>query len=471
MGLKERFYVDIMALQPEVTGSCNLVIIKYPDGTASRFIVDCGLFQEREYSEYNKDFPFLADNIEFCIATHNHVDHTGRLPLLVNRGFNGPIYVSEPTSILIPLALEDSYKVIKDVAKRNNTAPLYSDANVTQTLHQVKSFKYGQTEYVNDRIKVTMFKNGHLIGAAIVLVQIEYPGCEEINILFTGDYNNKNIFFDVEDLPSWVTELPLTIVQESTYGTTESSEITECFESNLLKCMEQEGTAVNLVFSLGRFQEILYKLKCMQDEGKISTAIPIFADGKLGIRYTNLYIKKELEIKDEMKDFLPENLTFVDKDTREEVLTSTENKIIVTTSGMGTYGPAPQYILSYIRQKNCLIQFTGYTAEGTMGRALKNAEDGDVVSVAGVFPVKRAAVEYTTEFSAHAKADEMIDFLKKFKDIKMLLVNHGELDVKEKFARRIVKEVPAKDIGLLGRTYLYRVGRYGLIKTMSTKFE
>lgn len=294
MGSKERFYVDIMALQPEVTGSCNLVIVKYPDKTTVRFIVDCGIFQEREYSGYNKNFPFEPSNINFCIVTHNHVDHTGRLPLLIKGGYTGKIYTTKPTSNLIPLALEDSYKVVKDVSKRNNEAPLYSDANVAETLRHVKAIEFGETEELMPNIKVTMFKNGHLVGAAIVLVQIGYPGYEDINLLFTGDYNKSNMFFEMKDLPEWVLDLPLTIVQESTYGTTDSEEVTKCFEENILNCLAKNGTAVNMVFSLGRFQEVLYILKCMQKEGKLDTQIPIFADGKLGIRYTDLFLKGKL---------------------------------------------------------------------------------------------------------------------------------------------------------------------------------
>lgn len=75
MGSKERFYADIMALHPEVTGSCNLVIVKYPNGESTKLVVDCGLFQEREYQEYNRSFPFNSDNIDFVLVTHNHVDH------------------------------------------------------------------------------------------------------------------------------------------------------------------------------------------------------------------------------------------------------------------------------------------------------------------------------------------------------------------------------------------------------------
>lgn len=483
MGSKERFYVDIMALQPEVTGSCNLVIVNYPNGSKTRFVVDCGLFQESGYSEYNGNFPFNAENVEFCVITHNHVDHTGRLPLLVKQGFKGKIYVSKDTNVLLPLALEDSYKVLKDVAKRNNAKQLYSETDVSETLKRViplnfagkqkdsTELEFEETVTTKSNIKITMFKNGHLIGAAIVLIQIQYEGYETIYLEFTGDYNKNNSFLEVPELPKAVKKLPLTIIQESTYGTTNSDEVVECFEKNVLECIQNGGTVVNMAFSLGRFQEILYKLKIMQDEGKLSTNIPIYADGKLGLRYTELFSKGKLDIRKETIDFLPENLCFVSKDNRAEILESEDCKIIVTTSGMGTYGPAPQYIIKYIKQPKSLIQFTGFTTEGTLGARLKNAENGDVVPVGGMFAVKRAKVEYTTEFSAHAKANEMISFLKQFENLKLVLVNHGETTVKESFAKRIVQEVKVKDVGILGRQYLYRVGHYGFIKTMSTKFE
>ncbi len=386
MGSKERFYVDIMALQPEVTGSCNLVIVNYPNGEKTRFIVDCGLFQESEYSKYNECFPFNAENIEFCAITHNHVDHTGRLPLLVKKGFTGEIYTSKATAILLPLALADSYKVLKDVAKRNNTKQLYSESDVAETLRHVSATDFTKSVDINPNIRLTMFKNGHLIGAALILIQVRYKGYPNINLLFTGDYNNKNIFFNIPKLRKAVKRLPLTIIQESTYGTTNSDEVTECFEENVLKCIRSGGTVVNMAFSLGRFQEILYKLKTMQDEGKLSTDIPIFADGTLGSR-------------------------------------------------------------------------------------LKMAQDGDVVTIGGMVAIKKARVEYTTEFSAHAKADEMIEFLQQFEDIKLILINHGETSVKEEFAKRILQEVNSKNVGILNREYLYRVGPYGFIKTMSTKFE
>ncbi|MBR1802388.1 MAG: MBL fold metallo-hydrolase [Clostridia bacterium] len=471
MGSKERFYVDIMAVHPEVTGSLFMIIPKYPDGETSRFIVDCGLFQEREYSKLNEDFPFDASKIEFCLITHNHVDHTGRLPLLFKKGFRGNIYSTSATATMAPLALYDSYKVLKDVSKRNYVNELYSQADVSNTIKLFKGCPFSETIQLNNRIQATFFKNGHLIGAALILVQISYPGYEDINLLFTGDYNKNNMFFDVPELPTWVRELPIIVIQESTYGTMDSTEMSKTFDDNIIRCTSNEGTAISMVFSLGRAQEILYVLKCMQEDGRLSKEIPIYFDGKLAHQYTNLYLKGDLGINDQMKNFLPENLEMVDRGSRKEVLESLATKIIVTTSGMGTYGPAQLYIPEYISRKNCLILFTGYTAEGTLGNRLKSTEKGDVVNIGSIIRKKNADVVYTTEFSAHAKADEMIEFLKGFSDLKLVLVNHGEKETKLQFAKRVVKEVDPKMVGIMDREYFFRVNRYGLIRQMSTKFD
>lgn len=479
MGQKDRFYVDIMALQPEVTGSCNLVIVKYPNGTSTKFIVDCGLFQEKEYQEYNLAFPFDCDNLEFVLVTHNHVDHIGRLPLLVKKGFQGKIFTTRTTSLLMGLALNDSYKVLKDTAKRNHTKQLYSEGDVEETLQKVVGCEYEIPCYITPNIKATFFVNGHLVGAALILVQISYPGYEDINILFTGDYNDKNMFFDVPQLPEWVTNLPLTVVQESTYGYMDSTEIVPSLQENIIYCMEKQKTAILLVFSLGRCQEILYILKRMQMEGKISSDIPIYLDGKLAIAYTETYRKADLGLKEEMQDFLPDNFQYVDKISRASLLEDSTRKIVVTTSGMGTYGPAQVYIPAYITQKDCLIQFTGYTAEGTLGRCLKDTPEGEIIrdskgevaTIGGLVKKKLANVQYTTELSAHAKADEMVKFLKQFKKLKLVLVNHGEITSKEKFSIRVDEEVNPKNTAILGRDYLFRINPYGLIRSFSTSYR
>ncbi len=471
MGSKERFYADVMAMHPEVTGSCNLVVVKLPNGETIRFVVDCGLFQEKEYEDLNHTLPFEAENVDFCLVTHNHVDHIGRLPFMVKEGFFNKIYATETTCKLLPLSLYDSLKVLKDVSKRKNRSFLYKERDVEKTLNLLEPCKYGETIYTSKNVKVTFLKNGHLIGAALILVQISYPECEDINLLFTGDYHCKNLFFDVDPIPEWILDLPLTVIQESTYGNMDTDEMHACFKENILNCIKDGGTVVAPVFSLGRSQEILYELKCMQDEGALSKEVPIYLDGKLAIRYTNLYLKDELDIKENMRHFLPENLSFVSKTERRGILQDTECKIILTTSGMGSYGPAQVYIPEYITRKNALIHFTGYTAEGTLGSRIKNTEIGQTVEIGGIVVKKQATVEYTTEFSAHAKADQMIEFLRQFRDLKLVLVNHGESEVKDIFAHRIAREVETKRIGLLGREFFFRINPYGLVRSLSTKFD
>lgn len=468
-GIKCRFYVDVMAFHPEVTGSCLLVVVKYPDGTGTKFIVDCGLFQEKELSNYNTELPFDASQIEFALITHNHVDHTGRLPFIIKKGFYRNIYVSRQTSVLIEPALEDSYRVLKSVAKRENRVELYSIENVGAVLNNMQKCEYYENIHITSNIKAIFFPNGHLPGAALILVQISYPEYEDINLLFTGDYNKSNIFFDVSGIPEEIRKLPITIIQESTYGNMNSWEIEKTYVHDVTEAIRKGKTVINPAYSLGRTQEVLYEIKLMQERGEIERDIPIYLDGKLAIRYTNLY--RKLEIKKEMQNFLPDNLTFVDKEIRQKLLSDNNSKIIVTSSGSGSYGPAQTYIQEYLARADAKILFTGYTPEGSLGRRLKDTEYGETVEVGGLLVEKRAQVGYTREFSAHAKADEMIDFLNQFENLRMVLVNHGQTGVKEQFARRILREVKAKHVGVLGREYFFRVGTYGLIKTMGTKFE
>lgn len=479
MGSKENFYVDLSTDCSNVTGSCHLENVRFPNDTKTKFLVDCGLHQGKEECSFihgktaddlNQKLFFNPEDISFCLVTHNHVDHTGRLPLLTKGGFKGNIYMSEDTRVLLPLALNDSQKCLRDIAKRNNAKVLYSETDVEKALNLSRVCLFEKTEQIGEHIKVTYFSNGHLIGAAIILVQISYPEKEDINLLFLGDYHYKNLFLDVVDLPQWVKNLNLIVITESTYGYMDSNKIHKCFAENILRCLYNNGTVVSPVFSLGRAQEILYELRELQNMKELDVNLPIYLDGKLAINYTSLYTNGKLHIKPSMVDFLPRNLTFVDKTTRDKVLYGTDKKIILTTSGMGNYGPAQLYIPEYIKRKNSMIHFTGYTAPDTLGGKLKSAKEGETVEVGGLVMEKSGMVEYTNEFSAHAKADEIIRFLTEFRNLKLVLVTHGEEQSKDMLASRIVKEVKPKAVGIFDSRYLFRVNAYGVVKTMSTKY-
>lgn len=470
MGTKLRGYIDVMALHNNVTGSCNFLVVRMPTNETFRIVVDCGMFQERESDCFNRDFPFDPEKLDCVLITHNHVDHTGRLPLLVKKGYRGDIITTSATKMLLPLALADSCKVLRDTAKRNNERQLYTESDVQETMALVRGVEFEKTIRLNRYTKATFFKNGHLLGAALILLQIQYENEEPINLLFTGDYNNSNMFFDVPELPDWVKKLPVTIIQESTYGNMNSDAIVPCFKENVTKKTADGGTIIIPVFSLGRSQEILKVLREMQDDGELDPAIPIYFDGKLAIKYTHIYLKDGFGLNDNCLDFLPHDVVFVDDDIRDKILNSAESKIIVTTSGSGTYGPAPLYFQKFVSDPNTLIHFTGFLFEGSLGRMLKEKPVGDFVKISGMLFKKYAEIQYTSEFSAHAKADEMIDFLNGFKDIKAVLVNHGEIEVKDIFAERIASETNAKSVAVLDRSYFFRISPWGIVKSLSTKF-
>lgn len=466
MGSKERFFTNITAAHEGVTGSCISFETKFPNKEKNCFATDCGIYQETEYSRFNDILPYNPELIDCFFITHGHADHIARLPFEVRNGFDKPIYVTDITCEFMKPALMDSAKILRETSKSSGKKALYNEKDVFNTLQLCKPCLFEQTYQIDRYTRVTFFKNGHLLGASLILVQMSYPGFDNINILFTGDYNCQNTFFDVPELPERVLNLPLTVIQEATYGDMDSHMVEKKFRANVQKAIVEEKTVVALVFSWGRSQEILYELKTMQDVGELEPEIPIFFDGKLAQKYTYMYENCELGIKEEMKQFLPKNVSFVCKFNRAKVLKDKKQKIIVTTSGMGNHGPAQLYLPEYVQRSDSLIHFTGYTAEGTSGRALKDAEVGEAVQIGGIVVKKRAEVEYTLEYSAHSKADEMINFLKKFRKLNLVLINHGEKNKKEIFAKRVLNEVMPKQVGILGRDYLFRINPYGLVKTV-----
>ena len=473
MGAKERFYVDTMALHPEVSGSCIPLVVKYPDRTTTKFLVDCGRFQDSEYEEYNHNFPFKAEEIDFCIITHNHDDHTGRLPMLINKNPNCKIYTSKDTRTLLRISLMDSYKIAKEEAKRHKKALDYSEATVDQVLNMTKGYEAEETVFVDEHIRITFFENGHLPGASIVLVQISYYGYEDINYLFTGDYNEKNTFFIPKPLPEWVFNLPLTVITEATYGTTDTTDIEKCFEKNIIEHVVKGGqTGVFPVLGQCRAQEILYYFKTLQDKGVLDLSIPIIAAGKTMHSYNYMYSSGKINICPEKADFFPRNLIYENKCIpMAEAISNSRQKIIVTTSGMGSHGPARTYLPTYLANPHALVHFTCYTAPETLGGQLKQHKKGDTVKIFGQNVTLNAEIKYTSEFSAHAKADQLIKFLKRFYHLKLVLINHGETKQKDIFEQRVIEEVSPKATGILGRDTFFRIGPYGLIRSLGSKFS
>src|SRR5699024_1505241 len=135
MSSKKGFFYTITALHPEVTGSCLLVTVHYPDGNTMMFIVDCGLFQEKPYTQLNNQvLPFTSSKIQFALITHNHADHNGRLPILMKEGFKGKIYTTATTKRHMQFSLLDDYKIMLMNAKEKKQYPWYSETDIRTEL-------------------------------------------------------------------------------------------------------------------------------------------------------------------------------------------------------------------------------------------------------------------------------------------------------------------------------------------------
>ena len=474
MAKKARFYADLMAIQPEVTGSGIPVEVTYPSNTKTKFLVDFGLFQEDEYNHLNQELFFDPKELAFVLVTHNHIDHTGRLPFLVKNGFNKKIYLTKGTSLLIGSALEDSCKVIQEDAKiyGKKRKAIYNYDDLDRTTKLIEAVDFEQTIQIDEHIRVTFFMNGHLFGAAMILVQISYEGYEDINLFFTGDYNDNNMFFDVDPLPEWVTRLPVTIVIESTYGNMQSSDVKKVFKENSLRALKQGKIEVAPVFSLGRAQEGLSETKKWQDSGELSTEIPIYLAGKLSWGYTNILLKNPevFRIKKDMQNFLPKNFHYVDNDTLKILLLNKNPKLIFTSSGMATHGPALTLVPQYLRDSNAMIHFMGYLAENSKGYQIMHTPYGESIKFKGRMIPKFAEVYTTSEYSAHAKENVLIKLLNTFVDKRMVIVNHGQTAVQNIFAQQVVKQTNARDVGIFGGENVFRVDHWGYVKSKKVKF-
>ena len=471
---KQNFCIDIMSVQKEVTGSCLLCVVHYPNGEKNRFIVDCGMFQEPQYLGENDLLRFNPENFNFAMLTHNHADHSGRFPLMVKKGFNGPIHTTKPTAILLPSALRDTEKIDRNRRKVLGKAPLITTLNVSETLSKLVTHEYKERFKASENIFVTLFKNGHLPGAAVVLVEVYFPGFDNINVIFTGDYNDQNPFFEVPELPERVLTLPsVTVVQECTYG---ENKKTECalsnvddFEKNIVKAAKRNASILIPALSQGRTQDVLLQLKKLQQSGELSSDIPVILDGKLSTAFTMKWLNSEIGIRENMKDFLPQNFIWGGKDLRKKLIETQTPSIVVASSGMGSHGPAQEYILNYLQRNNALIQFTSYQAEGTAGRILKESNPDLPLQLYGrILPPRKAQVEFTRKFSSHATPDRQIAFLKKFENLKVVLLNHGSFAAQSEYGKTILEEMNP-EVGVLGEN-LFRVDSKGIIKTIATKF-
>lgn len=476
----------IESFHQEVTGSSILLTIKMPDKTIKHILVDYGMFQEPNYSRLNYTCEVNPEIIDAIIVTHNHIDHVGQIPKLVRKGYKNPIFSSNYTKELMGTYLSESANhQISNIQEMQKLFPNekfsipYGIDDVQKTMNLVQGIDYYSTITIEHGIKMTLFPNGHLLGAALILLQISYYGAENVNFLFTGDYKENNIFFNVPNLPKWVIDLPLTVITESTYGDTDDKEREKIFNANIKEAVELDQDILIGCFAQGRMQEVLYRIKFLQETKIIPNYYEICLDGPLGIEtcfaYRRLMVSSYSHYDSIFEPditFMPGNIRFITPNERTTIFDDKKQKIVVTTSGMLSHGPAATYVPLFI-EKNTLIHLTGYAAEETLARKLIDSYENNIdeIEIGSSTYKAKATVKCTNEFSSHATAPELISFLKQFNNLKFVIINHGESNIKELFKKRVEKEIKLKNVEVIDRSKVFIIGAFGLKKSMNSKKE
>ena len=428
----------------QVTGSCYL--IESRDG--SRVLLECGMRQgQRDAEECNRaPFPFEPGRLNAVVISHAHLDHCGLLPKLVADGYRGPIYATVPTCELLELMLLDSAHIQEHDAEWENKwrarvgkeqiTPLYTTADTEQALRLRRPVEYGVPHEVAAGIRVTYHDAGHILGSAIVELEVDDHHLTR-HLVFSGDLGNtcSPLMRDPQTLSR-----ADAVMLESTYGDRDHrcSEATLDELAEILQCAHRDGGNVLIpAFAVGRTQDLIYHLGRFYQQGRLPQQA-VFLDSPMAIRANGIYNRyiDDFNPQDRamlqargvkrIEDWLPVLRCTPSPEESMAINRIKSGAVIIAGSGMCTGGRIVHHFKHNIWRQECHLVFPGFQARGTLGRAIVDGASSIKV-LHQRFAVK-AKVHTLGGFSAHAGQSELIDWVKHFDHRPELYLVHGELE-------------------------------------------
>ena len=441
-----------------VTGSCHQL---WMDEDSS-VLIDCGQFQGADAPDDDElALDFAIDGIKALIITHVHIDHVGRIPNLLAAGFEGPILCSEPSARLLPIVLEDAFRltISRDQA--------YLERYLKIVEQRIIALPYDHWFSLHDTdtagCKVRLQPAGHVLGSAYVEFDLQTPARDSRRIVFSGDLGAPHSPILPDLAPPERADL---LVLESTYGDRRHEDRThrrERLQAAIERALADQGSVLIPSFSIGRTQELLYELEEIlfehsqsdDDSGSSSNdpvdwpELPIILDSPLASRFTRPYKDLQVVWDDDARRRLEEGrkpLSFrqlVTVDSHDEHLRVVEHlaatarpAIVIAGNGMCSGGRIVNYLKAMLGDPRHHVLFVGYQGKGTPGRDIQTyGPEGGYVDLDGERIDIRASIDTVGGYSAHADQADLVGFVTRMKqwpgEIRLI---HGEPQAKQRLA-------------------------------------
>lgn len=427
-----------------VTGSC--IHIQWQN---KQILVDCGLQQGHDIVD-NNHFPFEAKQIHFVLLTHCHIDHCGRLPLLVKQGFHGTIYMTEPTAQLLEIMLRDSADIQENELRWRNQKkrragepleePLYTLQDVENTLHLIKTCQYEESQQLAAGLHFYFRDAGHILGSAMIMLQYEEKQ-QQHTLLFSGDIGNRNMPLIEDPKHADAAEF---VVMESTHGD-------HCYlpcvdyQKPLAQILEQTfqkgGTVLIPSAAVGRTQELLYYLHQIKQKQFVPSSpdFPVYVDSALAKEAGEIYTSGILNdyLDDEaialkkstgtLLDF-PNLHLYTTSQQSKELNDNKSPKVIIASSAMCDSGRIRHHLKHNLWRPECTVVLLGNPRRGTLGHMLLDGLQH--VKLFGDEIVIKAQIITLPVRPIHADESALLQWLQRIQPKpKQIFLNHGDEEV------------------------------------------
>jgi metallo-beta-lactamase family protein len=422
----------------EVTGSAYLV-----ESGAASVLVDCGMFQgSRKLDALNRSPVRLPGKLNAVLLTHAHLDHTGRLPLLVRKGWNGSIFATPATMQMTGLILRDAARLqLQDNERENRkraragmdpVEPLFTQENVESVLRLLREVPYGQPVPVAPGIEGLWIESGHMLGSASIRLCVNEHGTER-RVAFSGDLGPRGIPI-LRDFETF--RRADTVVLESTYGDRDHrpfNETVEEFIRIVATAVRSGGKILVPTFAVGRAQLLTTLLAWMFRTGKVPP-FPVFLDSPMAIEAVHIYAQHRKLFDEQMLEFIRERPLTEDLKTLSMTVSADESRsinnqkgpcLVMAGAGMCNAGRILHHLRNNVWKPETHVVIVGYQSQGSLGRRL--VEGDKEVKIFGERVTVRAQVHTLGGFSAHAGQTDLLSWFRPLAAAKpRVVLTHGE---------------------------------------------